>query len=437
MRIGTIGAMVGAMERDDPGRDYLGAGGYAAAAFVALLVLPPPGMNDWSTPAQVLAGLGVGAVVFSVVQFRRRPTLGLPLLGVVIVAALLANAAAVAILLLFELLYAANVYAARRMRLLAFLVAAAVNVLLLALPFIAEGPRTDALVVAVQTLVLSILAAWWGQSVRLLRERAETERAAVRAQARLAAKERELSHASSSLAVAAERIRVGRDIHDLVAGRLAVISLQAAMAQSAIDDPDATAARIRDIRLCSDATLGSVRAMISALSQNDDSLDPMTVLDGAASLVQTVRAVADAGVAVRLTDRLDATDCPRAQTLYLIAEELVVNMLRHAAPCRADVWLESRDGRLSLVARNTRSGEPGVARSGTSAGSPQSSPTHSASGRGLNNIRDRVAPLRGTVVIERDHPARFTVTVCIPMTDSEITTWRSSPAEPAPASSAP
>lgn len=405
--------------------DYPAAGGYAVAVSVALLVVPPSATREWPLTSRFVLVLGVAVLVFTILLFRRRPAVGLPMLGAVIVLALGANAGPVGILLLFEFVYAATVYAHRRLRLAAYSLAVVVNVVLIVLPFVMGPPSAEAVVAAGQTLVLSILAAWWGQTVRFLRERAESEQAAVRVQTSLAAKERELSEASSALAVAAERIRVARDIHDLVAGRLAVISLQAGMAQSHIYEADSTAARIRDIRECSDATLGSVRAMISALSQDKDSVDRIGLIDGAAHLKQTVAAVDDAGVHVRLEDRLEKTECPRTQTLYIVAQEVVVNMVRHGAPCQAEVRLDQDDGMLTLVAWNTPGDDPLVGRlRGTAVvGPPAKTPTRTPGGQGLRNIRDRIAPLGGLVSVElMEDPPCFTVKVRIPTGTSHLTT---------------
>lgn len=392
------------------GGDVKGATGYAVAALAGLVMLPPSVAATWSTPVRLLAALACAGLVFRVLLHRRNPARALPLLGLLLVIALVADAAVVAVLLLFEALYATTVYGSRRPRLVVYTLAALVNVLLLAPELIEDPWRPEVSFVTVQTIVFCVLAIWWGQSVRHLNERADNEQAHAAVQAEIGDKERQLSETRSILAVTAERASFARDMHDLVAGRLAVISLQAAMAEQFPDDRERVARLLDRIHECSDTTLDEVRAMITALADDRLGAAPLRTVNGSRYLMQTVAAVGTVGVRVEVDDRLAANQDARTLTLYVVAQELVVNMLRHAAPCEGRISLDAVGGVLVLEARNTLAPQPGGV-------VPLFEPLRvpQGTGNGLRNIADRLAPLGGTARVDPDaSDGSFLVTVRLP-----------------------
>lgn len=359
----------------------LGAG-YALVVGAAWLLAPPARIAHLGQPwLGLTAPLAVGAVL-AVLTYRRYPAVLVPGLILLILIGLTLDAGVVTIILLCELLFAASLHADGLWRLTAWAFALAVNVAL-ALPAFQRGgisPSGAALIL--QNLTLSVVAVWWGQNIRLLNERSERERSQIVARELAAFQARELAELQSELAVSAERSRLARDIHDLVAGRLAAVSLQAAMAQDVQNNGVEVASYVDAIRRCSDGTLREVRDMIVHLARD-------TVTDSAASsrrrFMEAVEIAQGLGVNLLVEDALTGEQDAGTATLYFVAQEAVVNMVVHASPCQGKVRLTCTDHHFSVEATNalTRAARRRLDLPG--------------SGQGLRNMTRRLSPLGGTL----------------------------------------
>lgn len=136
-----------------------------------------------------------------------------------------------------------------------------------------------------------------------------------------------------------ERLRIAREVHDVVGHSLAVINLQAGVALHVLDKrPQRVAEALRAVRQTSAEALAELRATLDPLStpENDSTRSPAPGLDRVADLVA---AMAAGGVAVRLVTEGTPTSVPAGVGLagYRIVQESLTNVVRHAGTCQATV----------------------------------------------------------------------------------------------------
>jgi signal transduction histidine kinase len=185
-----------------------------------------------------------------------------------------------------------------------------------------------------------------------------------------------------------ERLRMAQDLHDGVGHGLAVIAMQAGVALHVLDqDPAAARRSLEAIRDTSKESLESLRAELVRLSPTtgDQALRrPRNGLDDLEVLAARVRAggvqvVLDSGpaasVATGITPETDAVG-------YVVVQEALTNVLRHAGASTAWVRVRSTGGRLEISVRDDGRGTPGELLS---------------HGMGIPGMRTRVEALGGTL----------------------------------------
>ncbi len=228
--------------------------------------------------------------------------------------------------------------------------------------------------------VVAFVGAPWaaGLTLRLRREREgflnrENERL------RLEQAERE------ARAVAEERSRIARELHDVVSHAISVTVLQARGARRTLDDDPAAARRALDaIETTNTAALGDMRRLLAVLRDTEpDHLD-REPLPSLAHLDRLIDGVRGSGVPVDL----DVVGAPRAVppgvdlSAYRILQEGLTNVVKHASgPAR--VTVEYADDALSVAIEND--------------GDRTADAMANGSGHGLIGIRERVAVVGGEV----------------------------------------
>jgi signal transduction histidine kinase len=179
-----------------------------------------------------------------------------------------------------------------------------------------------------------------------LRERAEQAEAA-EVRATRAERERE---AVARIAVAEERARIARELHDIVAHAVSVMVLQVGAVRHKLpeafeDDRDA----LRRVEQAGRTALAEMRRLLGAMRRDGDGLElaPQPGLDGLNALVEDV---GRAGLPVRLHFDGDPFPLPRAIDLsaYRIVQEGLTNSLKHAGASHADVTVRYRPDELEL-----------------------------------------------------------------------------------------
>jgi signal transduction histidine kinase len=269
---------------------------------------------------------------------------------------------AVGYVAVFVLFYSAAAYTASLPRVLA-LAAYAVAVGL----FVAwhNDETTGEYMGAVTAVVLPVLA---GRLVREHREQAEQLRALT------AELERERER-TAQLAVAEERARIARELHDVVAHGLSVIAIQADGAEAALDRDPALARRpLSAIRRSAEEALAEMRRLLGVLRTTEAAeLAPQPGLAELPRLVERARA---AGLPVTLEVDGEPRALPASLDLsaYRIVQEALTNARKHARDAPTTVRVEWRRDLIALHVRDT----------GTAAVQPN------GDGHGLVGMRERV-----------------------------------------------
>ncbi|MFG2825715.1 sensor histidine kinase [Kitasatospora sp. NPDC048365] len=150
-------------------------------------------------------------------------------------------------------------------------------------------------------------------------------------------------------AVSAERLRIARELHDLVAHSIGVIAIQAGVGARIIATrPDDAAEALRTIETTSRETLAGLRRTLVSLRQaaaDDPSLSPTP---GLADLERLAAATGDAGVRVELRRTGERRPLPAEVDLsaYRIVQEALTNVVRHAGTGRCRVTVDHGDTEL-------------------------------------------------------------------------------------------
>jgi signal transduction histidine kinase len=183
-----------------------------------------------------------------------------------------------------------------------------------------------------------------------LRERAEQVDAA---EVRAAHAERERD-AASRVAVAEERARIARELHDIVAHAVSVMVLQVGAVRHRLSDaqaPDREA--LQDVERAGRTALAEMRRLLGAMREDGEpaELAPQPGLERVESLLEEVRR---AGLPVALHVKGEPRPLPRAIDLsaYRIVQEGLTNALKHARARHADVTVRYTADALQIVVRD-------------------------------------------------------------------------------------
>jgi len=234
--------------------------------------------------------------------------------------------------------------------------------------WIGHGFASHLLLVAILQLLIPKVTA---DATRARRLRVETLEARV-----------DLAEQETLRRVAEERLRIAREVHDVVGHGLATITLRAGVADRVAErDPAEVTAALRAIRQISRESLAELSALLGMLrAEGEAERSPAPDLDALPRLVDGLR---EAGMDVELdVDDGDAEPVPEvvAAAGYRIVQEALTNVARHAGPhARARVRLKRRDGVVEVEIRDDGRGAPVAV----------------APGGGMTGMRERAAAVGG------------------------------------------
>ncbi|MEU8000954.1 sensor histidine kinase [Catellatospora sp. NPDC049111] len=195
-----------------------------------------------------------------------------------------------------------------------------------------------------------------------------------------------------------ERLRMAREVHDVVAHHISLINVQAGVALHLLDDdPEQARTALAAIKTASRDTLRELRATLGVLRAVDEQA-PRSPAPSIDRLDELVARFAGAGlrVDVRVTGTPRELPTPVDLAAYRIVQESLTNVHRHAGVDSAQVSIGYDTDELVLdVTDRGRGGE-------------------NADGNGLSGIRERVASLGGTVAIGPRPEGGFTVCAVLP-----------------------
>ncbi|WP_246465172.1 sensor histidine kinase [Ruania alkalisoli] len=223
----------------------------------------------------------------------------------------------------------------------------------------------------------------------------------------------------AQIATQAERARIAREMHDIVAHSLSVVIAQADGGRyAAAHDPEAATKALTTISETGRAALADMRKILGVLrsDQADGPLTPQPESQDLESLVEQVR---DAGLAVSLVRMGQSRPLPPGAglTVYRIVQESLTNILKHAGPdAHATVLVQWQHANLVLQIDDDGRG--------AAAGSD-------GAGQGLLGMRERAGMLGGTLSAGPRPGGGFRVRAEIPVPAAHPQTWHT-PAQQVP-----
>ena len=232
---------------------------------------------------------------------------------------------------------------------------------------------------AVEALIaISIESLGWALGVAVHRQRGYIEAVRVQA-AQQVGTEREFA----ARAAAEERLRIARELHDIVAHAMSVITVQAGVARYLLPDREAETGRVLEtIESTGRQALLDMRQLLGVLRREDEGI-PRSPAPGLADLSDLIASTDAAGTRVELSAGGQVRPLPEGIELsaYRIIQEALTNVVKHAATDRARVRLVYEPEHLAIeVVDDGSGGDPPV-----------------PGGHGLTGMRERAALHGGTL----------------------------------------
>jgi len=304
---------------------------------------------------------------------------------------------------IFVLVFAVALHAGRRSALVVYLsgvVGLSVALLL--------QPAAVATASSWISTLLTVTVAWLaGENVKARRTRRADELDDARHQAEQKAEE-------ARRAIGAERLRIARDLHDVVAHSMSVIAVQAGVAHHVIDErPEVARDALGSIELTAREGLVEMRRLLGLLRAEMDTADDpaSTPVEGLRDVDRLLSHLSSAGLRVEVSDGHPVGELSPAVdvTAYRIVQEGLTNVLRHGGPvARLSIERSPELLRIQIQDDGAATGARPAARAGSADGT----------GHGLTGIRERAALFGGTVRAEREPGGGFRLAVDLPLEPS-------------------
>ncbi|WP_229926089.1 sensor histidine kinase [Streptomyces longispororuber] len=215
--------------------------------------------------------------------------------------------------------------------------------------------------------------------------------------------------------VAEERLRIARDLHDVVAHHIALVNVQAGVAAHVMDKrPDQAKEALSHVREASRSALGELRATVGLLRQNGDPEAPTEPAPGLGRLDDLVDTFRHAGLPVEVARGDSGLTLPAAVDLaaYRIIQEALTNVQKHAGEhAKAEVSVVGVGSNLEVTVLDDGAGADAVER-------PDDDPERGG-GHGLLGMRERVSALGGRCSAGPRYGGGFRVHAILPVTTTE------------------
>jgi len=212
--------------------------------------------------------------------------------------------------------------------------------------------------------------------------------------------------AQAAQAVAEERVRIARELHDIVAHHMSVVSLQAGVAEYVVDtDLPMAKKAIATVGDASREALLDMRRLLDVLRVDQLEESDYRPRPGLAQLDELVGRTRDAGLPVDLVVTGEVRELSSGLDLcaYRVAQESLTNILKHAGPARARIDLDYGARALELQIKDD----------GAKAQAYRESPT----AHGIRGMRERAELYGGVLAAGPAEEGGFAVTLRLPMED--------------------
>lgn len=251
--------------------------------------------------------------------------------------------------------------------------------------------QEEPLLVAV-TASLLVLVVALGEATRLRRELHDE------AQERLRAVEHEKTHEARAY-VTAERLRLARELHDVLAHTITAITVQAGALADGLDPNEEARAALRSIRTTSREAMRQLEATITILRTETPDAAAVPGIRDLQALTDSVQRTSGVPVRLRVGDDVGVVPAATELAAYRLVQESLTNVIRHADATHAEVVVERRAGQLVVRVVDDGVG-PG-----------------SGDGFGLVGMRERAQALGGRFHAGADDGGGFVVQASLPLED--------------------
>jgi signal transduction histidine kinase len=203
-----------------------------------------------------------------------------------------------------------------------------------------------------------------------------------------------------------ERMRIARELHDVLAHNISLINVQAGVALHLMDEqPGQSRTALQAIKQASNDALGELRSVLDVLRQGDEA-PPRSPASGLAHLDSLVAGAGATGLEVRT--RVEGTPRPVSAgtdlAAFRIVQESLTNVTRHAGPASATVLVRYGDRDLTVQVDDDGRGP---------------APAAGRSGNGIRGMRERVAALGGELTAGPRPGGGFRVRASLPLDGAE------------------
>lgn len=248
-------------------------------------------------------------------------------------------------------------------------------------------------------VVFFLLPVVLAESARLRKENL----AAITARAEYAERSRE---EEARYRVAEERVRIARELHDVVAHHLALANAQASTAAYlARENPHRVQRILTELSGTTSAALRELKATVGLLRQPDDVVSPLEPAPGLAQLSDLAATFASAGLDVKITIEGEQRQLSEGVdlTAYRVVQEALTNVTKHASTSTAAVRLAYGDDRVTITIAN------GAGPATSTASQP------AGGGYGIVGMRERVQSAGGRFHAGPQPDGGFTVATELPI----------------------
>ncbi|CAL9435833.1 hypothetical protein SUDANB15_02128 [Streptomyces sp. enrichment culture] len=208
--------------------------------------------------------------------------------------------------------------------------------------------------------------------------------------------------------VAEERLRIARDLHDVVAHHIALVNVQAGVAAHVMDKrPDQAKEALAHVREASRSALNELRATVGLLRQSGDPEAPTEPAPGLDRLDELVGTFRSAGLRVEVARADQGTTLPAAVDLaaYRVVQEALTNVQKHAGNnAKAEVSVVRVGPHIEITVLDDGTGDH-----------QDHVPGGPGGGHGLLGMRERVTALRGTLTTGPRYGGGFRVHAILPV----------------------
>ena len=204
-------------------------------------------------------------------------------------------------------------------------------------------------------------------------------------------------------AVAEERLRIARELHDVLAHTMSVVAVQAGTGRLVgVEHPDAAIDALAAVETTARSAMHEMRQILTVLRADDGQGASVTPTPGLDDLPALVTQVAEAGIDVDVRVDGEPRPVPAGVGLaaYRITQEALTNVIKHAGRAHASVLLRYTDDDMLVEVRDD---------------GPATAPTAAAGGHGLIGMRERAAVHGGELTAGPDPHGGFVVRARLPV----------------------